>query len=370
MAKAKKLPSGQWRTLVYSHTDANGKRKYESFTADSKKESEYLAAEFALNKKRKKNPSNFTLGEAIDKYIADLEGKRSVTTISGYRKIRNYAFQSIMDVQLKNIDEDVLNDAITKEINRNVIIYGNGHKSKKKGKPLSAKTVKNEFGLVTATLNMNDVELNMKKIKLPEVAEKKKNLPLPHVIYEVVRGTDMELPVLLAMWLSFSESEICGLTRSKSLIADGEFIYISEVVVYANGEEHRKELAKKNTRKRVLQLPEYLKKLIDQLPPEQDRLVLMTGHDMYDRLRRLLKKNNLPHITFHELRHMNASVMATLNVPDIYAQSRGGWATDNVMKKIYTHEFTEERIAIDNKIDDYFNDMINDKCNTKYNTKK
>lgn len=370
MAKAKKLPSGQWRTLVYSHTDSNGKRKYESFTADTKKESEYLAAEFALNKNSKKKPSELKLGDAIDRYIDSLEGKRSITTISGYRKIRKYAFQSIMDLPLKKIDEQVLNDAITKEINRNTVIYGNGHKSKKQGKPLSPKTVKNEFGLVTAALYMNDVELNMKKIKLPEVAEKKKDLPLPYAIYNLVKGTDMELPVLLAMWLSFSESEICGLTRSKSLLADGEFIYVSEVVVYADGEEHRKELAKKNTRKRVLKLPEHLKHLIDQLPPEQDRLVLMTGHDMYDRLRRLLKKNGLPHMTFHELRHMNASVMATLNVPDVYAQARGGWATDNVMKKIYTHEFTEERVAIDNKIDNYFNDMISNKCNTKYNTKK
>jgi hypothetical protein len=37
MAMAKKLPSGQWRTLVYSHKDLDGKRRYESFTADTKK---------------------------------------------------------------------------------------------------------------------------------------------------------------------------------------------------------------------------------------------------------------------------------------------------------------------------------------------
>ena len=27
MAKAKKLPSGKWRALVYDYTDSNGKRK-------------------------------------------------------------------------------------------------------------------------------------------------------------------------------------------------------------------------------------------------------------------------------------------------------------------------------------------------------
>ena len=35
--RPKKLPSGTWRCQVYDYTDDNGKRHYESFTADSKK---------------------------------------------------------------------------------------------------------------------------------------------------------------------------------------------------------------------------------------------------------------------------------------------------------------------------------------------
>ena len=53
MAKANQLPSGKWRTRVYSHTEiVNGKEKriYESFTADTKKESEFMAAKFAMDK--------------------------------------------------------------------------------------------------------------------------------------------------------------------------------------------------------------------------------------------------------------------------------------------------------------------------------
>ena len=53
MAKAKKLPSGKWRALVYDYTDSNGKRKYQSFTAETKKEAEFLAADYSLNKKMK-----------------------------------------------------------------------------------------------------------------------------------------------------------------------------------------------------------------------------------------------------------------------------------------------------------------------------
>ena len=52
MAKAKKLPSGNWRVLVYSHTDIvwqeDGSPKkiprYVSFTDPDKREAEYRAA--------------------------------------------------------------------------------------------------------------------------------------------------------------------------------------------------------------------------------------------------------------------------------------------------------------------------------------
>ena len=43
MAKAKKLKSGNWRCLAYVGKDKNGKRKYKSFTAPTKKEAELMA---------------------------------------------------------------------------------------------------------------------------------------------------------------------------------------------------------------------------------------------------------------------------------------------------------------------------------------
>lgn len=54
------------------------------------------------------------------------------------------------------------------------------------------------------------------------------------------------------------------------------------------------------------------------------------------------------------LRYINASVMALLRVPDKYAMERGGWKTDQVMKKVYTHTFSDERERVDELIDSYF----------------
>ena len=49
-------------------------------------------------------------------------------------------------------------------------------------------------------------------------------------------------------------------------------------------------------------------------------------------MEKTVRKNNLPHMSFHDLRHVNASVMALLKIPDKYAMERGGWKTDSVMK--------------------------------------
>jgi len=91
MAKAKKLPSGQWRTLVYDYTDLNGKRHYESFTSDTKKDSEFMAAEFSLNKKSAAK-SRIVLGDAYDEYIEARNSILSPATIREYKRSTQKGF--------------------------------------------------------------------------------------------------------------------------------------------------------------------------------------------------------------------------------------------------------------------------------------
>lgn len=69
----------------------------------------------------------------------------------------------------------------------------------------------------------------------------------------------------------------------------------------------------------------------------------------------------IAHITFHNLRHLNASVMARLRIPDKYAQERGGWKSDKVMKNTYMQTFSKERERVDNIIDNYFENIMQHK---------
>lgn len=230
MAKAKKLPSGSYRCQAYSHSEPvfdkegtpvlgkDGKQKqkriYESFTASSAKEAQYMAAQFQMEKdakqtKKRSENGNMTLAEAIDKYIESrIILGRSPTTIHEYRCTQKYAFCDIMEMRLTNLDEVILQEAINKEASRK-----NG---RNRNRTISAKRLRNEWGLIATVLKKYRPDLYF-TAELPTVAQRVPELLPAKTVIDIVRGTDIELAVLLAAWLSFSMSEVRGLTKSKSI---------------------------------------------------------------------------------------------------------------------------------------------------------
>lgn len=345
MAKAKRLPSGNYRARAYSHTDPDGKRHYRSFTAPTKAEAEFLASEFSVNKKIESDASRWTLGEAIDKYIELKRPVLSPTTIQGYEYNRRKCFQSLIPVALDKINSTMLQKAVNEEYQRTT--------EKRHGK-MSAKSVRNAYGLISSTLKtfMPDRTYN---VTLPKVPKKiRRQLPAPDQIYQAVKGTRIELAVLLAMWLSFTESEIRGLTKSRSI--DGDYITIRQVMVKIGGADVIKDMGKQESRNRRHRMPKRIRELIDEV--DGDVLVPLSPSSILKDFKRCMRQAGLPEITFHDLRHINASVMAMLRIPDVYAQERGGWKTDHIMKSVYTEVFSEERQRVDGIINEYFEEFI------------
>jgi integrase len=360
MAKPKQLPSGNWNIKPYSHTEiVDGKkhRIYESFTAEKKKEVEYMAAEFALNKKRKSNNRNLTVGEATDKYIQSKDGILSPTTILGYKKIRNNNVANLMNMYLRDLTKDIIQEEINKEAKR---------VSDRTKKPFSAKTIANIHGLIYSVLDAYYPELTI-KTTLPKKEKKLIELPSVEMIFNAIKGTEIELPCLLAMWLSYSMSEVRGI-RISSISADG-YISIKNVVVDINGKPVEKEKTKAYARTRKTKIPDYIFELIKRQETYIDAkesgkdgfLIAMSGKGIFNRFLTIQKHNEIPHTTFHQLRHMNASVMLQLGIPNKYAMERGGWVTDHTLKEVYQHTFSGERKAVDDKINSYFNQIIESK---------
>lgn len=334
----RQLPSGRW----FIQLRAEG----QSITEDT--------AELCIAKARairagyleiKKKPDNITLRNACTKYIEEKSARLSPSTREGYEKIRDQYFQPIMDRSLQSLTPALLDQAIELESRR----------ISRRGKPLSPKTIINAWGFVASVLDRYAPEIKLKGISLPEL---KPTIPViiqPKQIYAIVKGTEIELPCMLAMWLSLSMSEMKGLTKSKSIINNQ--LIVSETVIHVKGQDIRKQGAKEQTRVRAYNIPPYLKNLIDRV--EGDVIVPLSGSTIYHRFRRLLAQNDLPHISFHRLRHINASVMAMLNIPEKTANERGGWSSDYTRKRVYTHTFSDQRTQADQKVDSFFNAIVN-----------
>ena len=143
MAKAKKLPSGNWRVQVFDYKDEKGKNHYRSYTAPTKAEAEYMAAFFKKNRPPKEERKEaMTVGQAVDKYI-DLSATLSPTTLARYRNMRAFSFPDLMDMNIEDLNDQVCQREINKEIQR---------PKEQTGKPLSAKTIRNEWALISSSL--------------------------------------------------------------------------------------------------------------------------------------------------------------------------------------------------------------------------
>ncbi len=374
--KNSRLPSGNYRKRVYDHSelilDEHGhpvidpktgklkkKRIYASVTASTSSEVELMAAEIKNNRAAVQKPSKMTLYEAITKYIEMNDALLSPSTIAGYVKMQRTGFPHIMHMPLSAFNVTMLREAVNQECKRPKLKNGSGC--------ISSKTVINEYRLLGAVLHVYAPHLDYTSVRLPQVEHNQHHLSKPDVIFQMIQGTSIELPCLLAIWLSFTVSEILGLTKSKSISPDGNYITIRDVIVLdRNNAQVVKNKGKYSSRDRTLRIPDYIKHLINQV--DGDRLVTISGPALSKRFARLVKNAGIPHMTFHDLRHVNASVMTILHVPDKYAQERGGWHSDAIMKSVYMQTFDEDRAAVDASIDEYFSSIVGQRADDgKYN---
>lgn len=203
MATAKELPSGSWRIRVYDKET----RKYISFTSDlkgkaGKNEAEFLAKEWQVGKKQKQfqKISDKTLYLCVEEYIQSKENVLSPSSIRGYYIILRNALGDFGHKKISTITEKDLQFWV----NENTAEY-------------SPKSVKNQYGLITASLRQNHVHLDFNSIRLPRREKSERLIPTEEEISKIlhlVENTSIELAVTIAVTLGLRQSEIAALKWS------------------------------------------------------------------------------------------------------------------------------------------------------------
>lgn len=294
----------------------------------------------------KKPIQALTVGEAIDRYIESKDAVLSPSTVAGYRRIRENALQDIMSLRLTELTQERVQRAVNKM-----------------AKDKSPKSVRNAHGLLSAVLAEYRPGMVL-RTTLPQ--KQKYNVAIPsdediEKIMQTAVGTDMELPILLAVWLGLRVSEILGLTWDS---VEGNVLHVKRAIV--DGEDGPVEKGTKTySGDRKIRLPDYLKVLIGAQAKDTDHIVQLSRRAIGGRFDTICKRAGIPHYRFHDLRHANASVMLALGIPDKYAMERMGHATNNMLKTVYQHTMNSKQEEVADAVDNYFTQKMHMSLHTK-----
>lgn len=255
-------------------------------------------------------PIRYTLGSAIDKYIESNENILSPSTIRGYSYIRKGRFKSYMDQYVESIDwQKMLNE---------------------EAKLCAEKTLKNAWGLVAASLG--SLSLPVPDINLPMVPRRE----LPWLNYQQIqtlltgiRGTQIELPVLLALH-SLRLSELLALTAED--VYDN-LIHVRDAAVF-NRDNYLVVKGKTKTSGSARDVPVLIPRLTERLP-SSGKLVCQHPNSLRRSVNSMCSRLGLPKVGLHGLRRSFASLGYHLRWSERSIMAIGGWSNYVTVHNIY-----------------------------------
>lgn len=339
MANAKQLPSGRWRTLVYTHTDERGKRHYKSFTADKRKESERLASMYTASDEAQdeRESTRITFKEAFEDLMASKSNVLSPYTLSSYRGLMHDG----TDFDDKPVTKLTQND-IQKFINK----HAETHKPK---------TVRNMHGLIVSVIHSvrPDMVINT---TLPQKERYDPTVPEDADVKELIAAAtgDLKKSILLAALGPMRCGEICAL-QYEDINYKTNTVHVHANMVKKDYEYIIKPVPKTFAGDRYITYP---KQVIKELGKGTGPVIQLNPNQVGKHYRKLQKQLGITKFRFHDLRHYSASIQHALGVPDAYIMQRGGWKSDHVLKTVYRHALGDESKKLNNKINKHFDTLF------------
>lgn len=292
----------KWRCLAYVGTE-NGKRKYKSFTARTKREAEALAARYEA-------VPDVSVIQAVEAYIAMKEAVLSPSTIRAYK-----AYQKAME-SIGKRDLNALTDADVQRWVSEMV---------KNGK--SAKYIRNVYGLLNASVRLMRPHRAI-SATLPTRTRKLSYTPTNDEIRAILPLYDEEMQraILLAAYCSLRCGEICALSGAD---LNGDLLTINKALARNSAGEYVVKSPKTPGSNRTIIVPEFVR---EKLP--NGAFVTRSPLAVSLEFAKVAKANNIP-FRFHDLRHFFASELAK-TMPLAVVERMGGWAPGSpVLRQIY-----------------------------------
>lgn len=386
---------GLYHLQVYVGLYPNGKRFYKRFSGKDLKQLqfdisayklEYAAGLIGAEEEAVQNNDPYetlapemTLLDAIDKYIetcrvmqAQEPGSYSVGTIAGYVSVRkslgkSEAFKVCANKPLSKLTiadlQGALNKASLPDAN---------------GKALSAKTIRNWYGLIKPAVDTYGPELRMDRIKIAKRQSKKtmtfRNGDIPQML-RIARTIDDDffLYVLFTAILGTRPSESYALTWGDisaapiTSIADGTVqqygtVHIDKAAVRDEFGKYRTKGTKTESGTRALSRHWSFFETLYAVKPrgkDDERIISLNPNGVPYRWKKLCEQIELPEgMVLYDLRHYHASAMVASGADARYIADDMGHADIAITQKHYIEAIEEKRQEINTAMFKHDFDML------------
>jgi integrase len=353
MGSIMEMENGKFRVQM-DVGKVNGKRKRNYLTASNLKEAKSLLNEFDYKKQRNLNvePSKMTFSDLLNKWM-DVHVKRKCeeTTAYGYRNIiNNHIIPYLGDIALQKIKSS----DIDKYYDHLMVVKGLSPNTVHKHHANILKALK--YGCKHELVYRNAAE----NVTLPKKIDFEGSYYTVVQVQEllaIVRGTNIELPVFIAILLGLRREEVMGL-KWKNVDLLNRIVYIKEVRTSAGGKIVTKPPKNKNSI-RNLYITDQLFEILIKHKSKQDEFKRILKNEynnagfvyskdngepyrvnnITEEFTKFLAKHGLEKIRFHDLRHTWASILYDEGV-DLKAISEGlGHSDLATTNKVYAHRF-------------------------------
>lgn len=377
----KKIDTNKYKITIELGYDilGNRKRKTINFTGTkqeaTKKEAELKTEYYHIGES--KRISDLTFEDLstlfIEKYC---KPNISVVTIHGYKKSLARILPIIGNKKLKDITPLVLDNMYQKL------------KIGKTGKELGYESMYNLYKVVNVMFNqairweIMDKNPNLKANKPKKIRTEKCFYDLNQVkkLLDVLDNESLKYKALIVLALDSGarRSEICAL-RWLDIDFDTRMMSITKSLKVVEGVVDEK-TTKTESSIRTIKLSESTINLLKEYKEWQEAYKKVykrrwTGKDnriftsvdggyMHPStcdhiIRKIVKKYNLDHISFHELRHTCASLLINSGIDPKTVSKRLGHADTSITMEIYTHVFQESKNACADRFDDMMKKLEN-----------
>lgn len=333
MAKARRMPSGNWRLRVYYGKDSTGKKYYQSFTCKTeaecyKAERKWLKAGGGIViEEKEKGP---TVDDVLENYIEYCRTTRRKTysprTIREYETCRSNSFELILDREASILTTE------------DIQIWVDSRADEGR----SAKTIKNAIYLLKPALEKSgNMNILWRNIELPESEQEDYIIPTDDDIITLLNATketdfEMYKSIVLGAFCGCRRSEICALTWG-DIDRQNMQITIDKAVVMNEMSKYTTKDTKTKAGKRVIDVDQAIINALNSdgvLHVSTANVVNLDPTLLTSRFFWLRKKLGFE-FCFHGLRHYHASIMVALDIPKKYAAAQMGHATYDMIDRVY-----------------------------------